>query len=175
MEKINYSKIYLIGMPACGKTTIGKYLAERLHYQFVDLDEMIVAQERKSIPLIFANHGENYFREIERLVLHQSFDFQKVVIATGGGTPCFFDNLEMLKKNGWAVYLQVSPESLTQRVLEQKGTRPLLQSTDYQTLLEQISEKLAHRKMFYEQAHLCLENEKISDEYLAQIYFNQVS
>ncbi|MBT28187.1 MAG: shikimate kinase [Thalassobius sp.] len=146
-------RIYLVGMPASGKSTLGKKLAEELSYQFIDLDHRLEEKEHKSIPEIFQEFGEDHFRIFEKKVLLESLD-DKSVIATGGGAPCFFDNMEFILKNGVAIFLNTPVHVLAERALMAAGSRPLLKDFEGEKLIEVLNAKLNNRIKFYTQAHL---------------------
>jgi shikimate kinase len=152
------NRIYLVGMMGAGKTTLGKSLAEKLGYSFYDLDEEIVNQSQMSIPEIFSTKGEEFFRDLESSKL-KSLLPTKSVIATGGGAPCFFNNMDFLLNNGLVIYLDVEVEILTKRVLQQKGERPLLQSDKYEEIYQTLFKRLEQRKPIYEKAHLIFKND----------------
>lgn len=158
-------RIYLIGMPASGKTTFGKQLAESLSYQFVDMDDELVKVEGKSIPQIFTEHGEAYFRALEQRILHELLPDQ-TVISTGGGAPCFFDNMEFIEQHGISIFLDVSVETLQTRALAQDGTRPLLSGKVGNDLLQELNAKRQKRLPFYEQATIILKENEIQLELL---------
>ncbi|GAA4827836.1 shikimate kinase [Algivirga pacifica] len=145
-------RIYLIGMPGCGKSTVGHHLAEALNYNFLDLDQAIEEKEGNSIPDIFSTKGEDYFRKIEKEVLETTLP-ENTVIATGGGAPCFFNNMGFIKEQGLAIFLDTPTKLLAERVLQQKGSRPLV---DDQQSLENVQkaleEKRNDRLAFYMQA-----------------------
>lgn len=149
-------KLYLIGMPGAGKTTLGRAVATRLEMPFRDLDQEIVAQEGRSIPEIFAAEGEAYFRAVEAQVLRALVAaHERLVLATGGGTPCFHQNMSVLLTMGTALYLNVSAQELARRVWRGAAARPLLAAVpDEQTLITQLGETLAYRQQFYDQAPL---------------------
>ena len=147
-----------------GKTTVGKALAKELGLQFYDLDWYIENRMRKRVPEIFAERGEAGFREIERNMLHEVAEFENVVVSCGGGTPCFFDNMDYLNQQGDVVYLRATPEVLFRHLKMGKGIRPLLQGKNDDELLTFIKEQLAKREEFYMKAnHIveipCMENE----------------
>ena len=109
-------RIFLIGYMGVGKTTLGKALADRTGLSFIDLDLFIEGRYRKTIRQIFEAEGEEAFREIERRALHEVAEFEDIVLSTGGGTPCFFDNMTYMNRVGTTVYLKASPEALTERI-----------------------------------------------------------
>ncbi|SFF05093.1 shikimate kinase [Thermoflexibacter ruber] len=160
-------RIYLLGMPGSGKSTLSKQLAKEINYHFLDLDEWIVQHERNSISEIFAIKGEEYFREIERKALLHSLTLQKIVIATGGGTPCFFDNMQIIKNNGFSIFLDVPLEVLAQRVSKEVNTRPLL-NTENKEVIDQLTEKYNHRLPFYRQAELTITGANLSVQDILQ-------
>ena len=146
--------VFLIGFMGSGKTTWGKKLANALELPFIDLDHEIVAQIGMSIPEYFALHGEEKFREKEREILQQQVDHLGI-ISTGGGTPCFFDNMDWLLKNGTVLYLKHSPKSLWNRLSQSDvNKRPALKGLTGQELLQFITAKLEERSPFYDRAHI---------------------
>ena len=150
--------IFLIGMPSSGKSTLGRKLARALSYRFVDLDKLIVKDQKKTIPEIFQKKGEGYFREVESRILHETRPDQWLVVATGGGAPCFFDNMAFIKATGISVFINVPPTELAERILlHDKDDRPLLSGV---TQLEQeLEERLRVRLPFYSQADFTVTRE----------------
>jgi len=148
-------RIFLIGMPGSGKSYWARQVGELLHYRQVDMDHVIEAREGSSIPQLF-QAGETYFREKEReallAVLEQFAD--KVVVATGGGAPCYKDNLRLMKAAGCVIYLETELEALLANIEEQGLERPLLMNGNRQELAEKLSRLYRQRKEIYEQAHL---------------------
>ncbi len=145
--------IFLVGMPSSGKSTLGRKLARALGYRFVDLDRLIVREQKQSISEIFATRGEDYFRDVESRILHDTRPDHRLVLATGGGTPCFFDNMAFIKTNGLSVFLHVSPQELAQRItLHARDDRPLFSGVV--ELEKELTDRLASRLTFYEQADL---------------------
>ena len=120
------TRIILIGYMGAGKTTLGKALAQELNLQFYDLDWYIEERYHKTIAQIFAERGEYGFREIERNMLHETAEFENIVLSCGGGTPCFFDNMAYMNRQAKTVYLKATPEILTQHLRMSKTERPLL-------------------------------------------------
>jgi shikimate kinase len=143
--------IFLVGFMGCGKSTKAKQLANRLNCSVIDLDAEIVAQEGKSIADYFAENGEAAFRELESQTL-KTFPYPETcVVATGGGLPCFFDNMEWMNTHGKTVYLHMTPPQLVSR-LHNREKRPLLKGMDDEQLLAFIEMKLAERDHYYNQA-----------------------
>jgi shikimate kinase len=163
------TRIILIGYMGAGKTTIGKILAKDLGVPFYDLDWYIETRMRKKVKQIFDERGEEGFRIIEKNMLHEVAEFEDVVVACGGGTPCFFDNMEYLVGQGDVVYLRGTPDVLFRHLKMGKGVRPLLLGKSDEELLEYIKENVEKREEFYMKAnHIvdipCMEDEdKILD------------
>ncbi len=149
--------IYIIGFMGCGKTTVGKLLARKLNYRFVDLDKMIEEYEGKTIPELFELHHENGFRSLEKKYLQLTTQFQKTVVACGGGTPCFFDNIKTINENGISIYLEMNVASLHSRLINSKAKRPLLAGKTEEELQSFIADKLIERQPFYKQAHVTVD------------------
>ena len=148
--------IFLIGMPSSGKSTLGRQLAKRLDYQFIDMDDLIVNQEISTISEIFKYKGEDYFRQVESKILKGIKPNQKLLIATGGGVPCFFDNMDFIKANGTSIFLNVQPEDLLKRIQKSEvNNRPLIdKKKSNEELLNELKERYEYRLKFYEQADI---------------------
>jgi shikimate kinase len=161
--------IILVGMMSSGKTTLGKKLAKLLSYRFVDLDKLIENSENMSIPEIFAQKGEAYFRSIESKILKQTLPNKRVVIATGGGAPCFFDNMDYIKTIGISIFLDVPAYELAERITNHgKDDRPMLSGvTD---LAQELQLKINDRRPFYERADLKIEGIIEADDLLKLIW-----
>lgn len=142
-------RVILIGYMGAGKTTVGKELAKALGVQFYDLDWYIETRMRKTVKQIFDEKGEEGFRKIEHSMLHEVAEFENVVISCGGGTPCFFDNIDYMNQQGDTIYLQASPEILYQHLQMGKGVRPLLLNKTPEEVKVFIREQLAYREQFY--------------------------
>lgn len=147
-------RIFLIGFMGSGKSYVGRRLANTLQCAFLDLDALIEQKEGASVREIFSRKGEAYFRQVERQVLQQTGAHPNAVIACGGGTPCFFDNLQWMKGQGLTVYLSAGVDVLTRRLRAQQEQRPLLGGLDEPALRAFIEEKLAEREPFYRQASI---------------------
>ena len=140
-----------------GKTTVGKQLADSLGRKFYDLDWYIETRMHKKVSDIFAERGEDGFRTIERNMLHEVAEFEDVVISCGGGTPCFFDNMDYLNQQGDVIYLKARPDVLYKHLLMGKTERPLIQGKTKEQLLEFINEQLAKREPYYTKAKYSLD------------------
>lgn len=144
--------IILVGYMCAGKTTVGRQLAKELNYSFYDLDWYIEERFHTKISRIFAEEGEIRFRDLERRMLHEVAEFENVVLSCGGGTPCFFDNMDYMNQTGQTFYLKASPQTLLQHIAISKGERPLLKNKNPEELRTFISEQLIEREPFYEKA-----------------------
>jgi shikimate kinase len=153
-------KIFLIGMPGAGKSTLGPQLADLLNCPFLDLDTEIAKGAGAGIPEIFAQQGEAGFRKLETETLRTVADStENLVIATGGGTPCFHRNMEFMNNCGQTVYLETAPEILAARLCQKEMEgRPLLKGKTFTQLLNYLQETLARRATFYRQAGIIFEN-----------------
>lgn len=137
-----------------GKSSIGRLLAPSLGLPFIDLDQYIEQQQGLSVPALFESLGEAAFRDLERAALRTVAQGAPAVVATGGGAPCYFDNMSIMKAAGKTLYLKTSPEALALRLRPELGTRPLLNGQDAQSLPGFIAGLLAKRAPFYEQADI---------------------
>ena len=151
------TRIFLVGFMGCGKTATGKRLADQIGWQFVDLDKFIESRYCKTIPQLFTAVGETEFRSIERQALLEVADYEQVVISTGGGAACFFNNMDEMNARGATVYLQASPEDLTARLQCAKVERPLLKGKTAEELALYVRELLAQREVGYNKAHITIE------------------
>ncbi|MBS1599839.1 MAG: shikimate kinase [Bacteroidetes bacterium] len=155
-------KIFLIGFMGSGKTHWGKLLAEKLQMSFFDLDTVITEKEGKTISEIFADKGEEFFRYREKEVLEELVNNnENFILSSGGGTPCFFNNISFMKKNGRVVWLNTSVDILKQRLLKERMSRPLIKNIGEAQLKSYIIRKLGERKMYYEQADVMVNEEGI--------------
>ena len=157
-------RIILIGYMGAGKTTIGKTLAKQLGVPFYDLDWYIETRMRKKVKQIFDERGEEGFRIIEKNMLHEAAEFENLVLACGGGTPCFFDNMEYMVGQGDVVYLRGTPEVLFRHLKMGKGVRPLLLGKNDEELLEYIRENVRKREEFYKKANHIIDIPCMEDE-----------
>lgn len=136
----------------CGKTTLGRALGAATGMQFIDLDRYIENRFRASISELFASKGEAGFRRIERAMLEEVCGFENAIIACGGGTPCFFNNMELMNDCGLTVWLNTPIERLYERLQRNRAKRPILANKSDSELLDFIAEALAEREPYYSQA-----------------------
>ena len=156
------SRFYLIGYMGAGKTTYGKLLAKSLNLSFEDLDDYIEKAQQKSISELFEIHGEDGFRKLEREALKGISALDNVIIATGGGTPCFHDNMEFMNKSGDTIYLRTSVRELRDRLKMSKSKRPLIAGKNLKELEQFIAENLEKREHFYLKAKYILDTDDLN-------------
>ena len=149
--------IYIIGFMGSGKSTAGRKLAALIGWSFIDLDKKIEDHTGKTITQLFSEHGEANFRKIESELLHSLKSLTHTVIATGGGTPCYDDNMDYMEQSGLTVYLKLTPGQLKNRLFGSKGERPLIKGLNSTELLSYIEEKLASREKWYNRAEVIIE------------------
>ena len=157
-----------------GKTTLGKVLAQKMGLTFYDLDEYIEDRFHRTIPQIFAESGESGFRDLERRMLHEVAEFEDVIISCGGGTPCFFDNMDYMNTCGETVFLNASPEALKAHLLMGKTQRPLIQGKSPEELLDFIKETNQKRLPYYKKAKHTLSIDVINTNEDITHYVNQI-
>ncbi|MFT3994584.1 MAG: shikimate kinase [Dysgonomonas sp.] len=169
-------RIFLIGYMGTGKTTAGRELAKSMGLEFVDLDHFIQARYQKTVSQLFDEVGEAEFRNIEQSILAEVGDFENVVVSTGGGTPCFFNNMEYMNQVGTTIYLKASPEALTARLNTPscKEKRPLIKDKTEEELYAFIVESLSKREPYYSKAQIIFETEELIsredvDRYIQQL------
>lgn len=157
-----------------GKTTLGKVLAQKMGLTFYDLDEYIEDRFHRTIPQIFAESGESGFRDLERRMFHEVAEFEDVIISCGGGTPCFFDNMDYMNTCGETVFLNASPEALKAHLLMGKTQRPLIQGKSPEELLDFIKDSLQKRLPYYKKAKHTLSIDVINTNADIAHYVNQI-
>ena len=145
-------RIFLTGYMGAGKTTLGKAFARELGLSFIDLDWYIESRFHKTIPQLFAERGEDGFRRVEQNMLHEVGEFEDVVVSTGGGTPCFFDNMDYMNVQGQTVFLDVDVETLFRRLRVATQQRPILRGKSEEELRVFIEKALADRSPYYTKA-----------------------
>ncbi len=166
-------KIFLIGFMGAGKSHWGRELSQKLDIPFFDLDEQITSHEGKPINEIFAREGEEYFRLLEKDTLHiitESHD--SFVMACGGGTPCYFTNIEYMNQAGTTVWINTATDTLFTRLMAEKDTRPLIRDLDSDQLKNFIGKKYADRRIYYEQADVIMDEEPLQLDKLIEKIFH---
>jgi shikimate kinase len=166
-------KIFLIGFMGSGKTHWGRALSQKLNIPFFDLDEQVVSHEGKAINELFAEHGEEYFRLAEKDTLHiitESHD--SFVMATGGGTPCYFNNVEYMNRSGTTVWINTPVDILFHRLIGEKDKRPLIKELTDGQLRGFITKKFSDRRIYYEQADVTLDEEPVQLDKLIEKIFH---
>lgn len=151
--------VFLIGYMGSGKSTAGRKLARMLGYAFEDTDELITTMTGKTIEEIFDSDGEDAFRTLEHSVIRSLAGRVNTVIATGGGAPCYFDNLSVMQHNGITVYIKLHPLSIVKRLSQSKTNRPLIKKIGHDQLLPWVTRHLEQRALFYEKAHIIFKGE----------------
>ena len=150
-------KLYLIGLPGSGKSFLGKKLAEETKIPFIDLDAILEQETGVSIAKIFSEKGEEYFRNLEAVAISQQSKAPHFVMACGGGTPCFHDNMKFINETGKSIFLNVPVEEIATRLsASEKETRPLLAGTEHLKLTEKLTHLLQKRIAFYQQATITI-------------------
>ena len=166
---LRMKNIFLIGMPSSGKSTLGKRIADALQCRFVDTDKIIIREEGRSVAEIFAQSGEAYFREVERRVLRTIRPGGSLVVSTGGGMPCFHDNMAYINATGVSVFLDVPVDLLVKRILAHAHEdRPLNNANDPE-LATTLRNRYHIRLPIYSQAHIIVSGETTEDEVLNRI------
>jgi shikimate kinase len=165
-------KLFLIGLPGSGKSTLAKELSKKLKYPFTDTDELICKKEGSSIEEIFINKGENNFRKIESDILKELVRTNgNAIISTGGGTPCFFDNMEIINQNGISIFLNIPIIKITKRLMDSPDqNRPLIKGKNKEQIKKFLEEKLLERLPYYSKASIELSGSSITaDEIMEEL------
>ena len=163
-----------------GKSTVGKKLANLMNLKHIDTDKVFESKYNITISSFFEKYGENLFRELEHKILLETIKEDNCIISTGGGLPCFHNNIEIIKENGISIYLNMSPISIIHRINNSKKKRPLLQNKSPEELQEHIEKLLKEREVFYNQANLKIKGEdpnikEIQAELISYIQLNNLS
>ena len=165
-----HNRIFIIGFMGAGKSTLAERLANDLSYQFLDTDEIICKLCNTDIDSIFSKYGEEHFREIESLVLKRLLNKDNIVVATGGGLPCFNNNLSLINESSVSIYLKCSDKVLIERLVFNKSHRPLVKSLNTLALEEYVKSELEKRSDFYEQARVIVGNNDKLEETLKSMH-----
>ncbi len=151
-------KVYVTGMPGTGKTHFGRILSKSIHLQFFDLDEMIEKKEGDSIRNIIRDKGEPYFRNLEHEVLVEVSKLNNCIVSCGGGTPVFYDNMELMKRSGIVIWLNTNLDIIAKRIAHNKTRRPLFMGLSEHEIREKLNEIYEKRKKVYAKSDILIEN-----------------
>ncbi|MDO9254434.1 MAG: shikimate kinase [Bacteroidales bacterium] len=165
-------KIYLIGYMGSGKSTLGKNLANALGISWIDLDTEIESRYKISIPDFFIKYGETAFRDVEHKVLNDIALIPDMVVSTGGGVPCFHDNMKLMNQTGLTIYLEATPEIILTRIGPYAWKRPLFQQMDGTDIMEKITVHLKSREQFYQKAQIIIDATNPDLEELKKLILN---
>jgi shikimate kinase len=169
-------KIFLIGFMGSGKTHWGRLLSAKLQLPFRDLDSVIVEKEHGTVSEIFAGKGEEYFRYQEKQTLEEIVEEEEsFILSCGGGTPCFFNNIEFMKKHGKVIWLNTSVDVLKERLLKERMSRPLIREINDEELRRYIIRKMSERRMYYQQADVMVNEENVTLEELIRLLFENAA
>ena len=163
-------KLVLVGYMGSGKSVIAKKLSEKLQILYVELDDLIEQRQKKSIKLIFEQDGELFFRKLEHQIFKELLDSDaNLIISTGGGTPCYYDNYKFLNaKNVSSIYLKASVDTLTDRLVSEQNNRPLLANLSQIELQDFVAKHLFERSFYYHKAHFIVDVDNKIVEAIAQ-------
>ncbi len=159
-----YKRIIFIGYMGAGKTTLGKALSNEIKLPFYDLDFYIENRRHKSIDNLFKEFGETGFRKIEHFMLHEVAEFENIILSSGGGTPCFFDNIDYMNKQGITIFLKATPEVLFTHIKMSKKIRPLLLNKTEEDIKDFIKSELKKREQFYQKAKYTVNIETLDNK-----------
>lgn len=167
-DRFIHMRIFLIGFMGSGKSTWGKLISRTLGYAFFDLDELVEKKVDLEINDIFDKRGEEYFRKIEARCLRELMDKDDFVLACGGGTPCFHDNMTLMNSMGTTVWLNTPRDEMASRILEGAGSRPLVRSLSPAELKAYIDDKLGKRLRYYAQAKIEVDTQVTTPDELSE-------
>ena len=155
-----------------GKTVFGRKLARKLGYRFADLDNIIETNYTMTIPGIFSRFDETVFRTLESKELRKFVDEDNLVLSCGGGTPCYYDNMEFIKENGVSIYIKLNEKSLSDRLIKSKTKRPLIEGLSLETLQGKIGEMLDIREHYYSMADIVVDGINLKEEEVLKLLNN---
>lgn len=170
-----HRKIYLIGFMGSGKSTMGRKLSASLNWSFTDLDRMIEEEAGMNIPDIFLFKGEDYFRSVETKLLRSLEYVNETVVSTGGGTPCYHDNMDFMLRTGLTIYLKLTPAQLKSRLKRSSDKRPLLRNVTEENLESYIQLKLAEREVWYNKAEIIVDGLVTDTRFLKTLIENSIN
>lgn len=154
-------RIFIIGYMCSGKSSVSRKLANRLGYQAFDTDDLFEEKYHISVQDFFDKYGEDYFRKFESEILKKTGEMHNVVVSTGGGTPCFFDNMQWMNENGTTVFVKISPMTAVNRLLTARRKRPLIYGKNEEELKQYVENHYNSRLPYYEQATFTVKGENV--------------
>lgn len=160
-------RIYLVGFMGSGKTTVGKKLSQIIGYEFVDMDKLFEKRYKISIPSFFEKYDELLFRKLESENLKHTFKMSGVVVASGGGTPCYYQGVDEMNQNGVTVFLDMVPSALVNRLIHAKNIRPLIKGKSQEELTNFVETELQERIKYYKKARLTIDGLSVNVAQLA--------
>lgn len=163
------SRIYLVGYMGAGKSTTARRLAQKLGFEANDTDSLFEARFKVSVNDFFGKYDEALFRKLETQMLQSTANLENTVIATGGGTPCFNDNMQWMNQHGITIFLKISPLTAVNRILNSKKKRPLAENKSEDELSDFVQKHYAARMPFYEQAHYTVKGENCDIDALVKL------
>lgn len=163
------NRIYLVGYMGAGKTTAARRLAHRLGWEVVDTDALFEEKYKISVNDFFNKYDETLYRKLESEVLKATESLENVVVSTGGGTACYFDNMEWMNQHGLTVFLRISPQAAVDRVIHSRHKRPLVEGKSEEELSEFVNRHYASRMPFYEQAIITVKSEDLDVDSLLEM------
>ena len=161
MPNAKCQRIFLIGYMGSGKSSALKHLSNKISWQGLDLDKLFEERYKISVQDFFHKYDEDAFRKLESQLLRETLNHKNVIIATGGGTPCFFDNMEWMNANGTTIFLKVTPMTAVHRLMQSKKKRPLIEGKNEQEVIDFVSRHYAERMPFYEKAQIIVKGENL--------------
>ena len=161
INKYTLKRIFLIGYMGSGKSSALKQLGKLLSWETYDLDRLFEERYKISVQDFFHKYDETAFRKLESQLLKEIVNYENAIIATGGGTPCFYDNMEWMNANGTTIFLKVSTKTAVNRLLNSKKKRPLIEGKSEEQLLEYVERHYGERMPFYEKAHITVKGENL--------------
>jgi len=168
-------RIFLIGYMGSGKSTVGRILSRHLGFEFIDTDQKFEETYRISITDFFSKYGEENFRLMERKILQETFQTDNLIISTGGGTSCYFDNLGLMKKSGITIFLSMNVENLTNRLIHARKKRPLLMDMQVDQLHDHIHHQLEKRLSYYCLADITIDINGLTPDRIIDSILEQIS
>ena len=164
MSILNLNRIYIVGYMGAGKTTAARRLAQRLGWEVADTDALFEEKYKISVNDFFNKYDEPLYRKLESEVLKSTESMENVVVSTGGGTACYFDNMEWMNQHGLTVFMRISPQAAVDRVIHSRHKRPLVEGKSEEELTEFVNKHYASRLPFYEQAKITVKSEDLDVE-----------